>query len=76
MTELQPKGDAPLTSSSAEKPVTQEPKKLFKYYMDRNIQEQQEQLHFFNRTNRWRYNTDIKMHSKDAGMRSDQVVQD
>lgn len=42
--------------------VAQQPKKLFKYYMDRNIEAKNQELHFFNRTQRWRYSTATKKH--------------
>ncbi|KAM3138605.1 hypothetical protein pb186bvf_009357 [Paramecium bursaria] len=37
--------------------IMQEPKKLFKYHIDRAIAEEQSMNPFWHRVNRWRYNT-------------------
>jgi len=67
MSEIKPSADASVTASRADTSVTRQPKKLFKYYMDHNIREQQQQLNFFNRVNRWRYDTAMRQHSKLPG---------
>lgn len=49
-------------ASTSETAVRRAPKQLFKYHMDKELALQKEELQFFNRINRYRYDTVLRQH--------------